>query len=694
MKPIKLILLIALLCAALSAGYLASQAKDDKAEVALQAAIKTETVDGDLRGAIEQYKKIAALPGANRATVATALLRMGQCHEKLGDADIREARKAYEQLVREYADQAELSKVAQERLDALTRGASGRAEVAKRLVWAAGTDAPIGISSDGRYAVYRSSESGDLWLRDLPSGRQRRITQEASRAERIYAYSDAVFSPDNKLIAYDWWVRDHGEIRLSALNGSSSRVLHSGQDGRWMKVSSWMPDGRRLLTLSYDRKANAFNQRHIISLSDGSIRDIGQPEAQQVNWGYPSPDGQYIAYGLKGDINIYDTSTEQDSVLIQNPTTEDMVGWTPDSSGILFVSDRSGTRDLYLLGMENGRTRGNLELLQRNLVASQNLLLTRDGRLFQIESKGFADSYIASVDEQTGKMTGPRSLVDPNYPNAVWPRWSPDGKLLYYEIFKGDFREQNGVLVIRSEETGQSREITPRPKLQWYNPVISPDGSRFAATGHIKGNPINFGVFAINSENGEVSQLVKISTEKNVANPDQDWSPDGQAIFYWVRSLENSKEFILRRRDLTTGEEKDILRRFNPQPMKISPDGTRFVYSRKDGMAKSFVLGILDIQSGRELELWRVSAADSSGISGLAWVPGGRFVLAVKGLKQGAEIWRFPAGGGPGEKLYFFSEGLGFVMHPSGKRVAFTLARENYELWVMENFLPAAKAAK
>src|SRR4030042_417771 len=126
MKPTKLVLLTGLLCAALSAGYLASQAKDDKAEVALQAAIKTETVDGNLKGAIEQYKRIAALPGAGRATVATALLRMGRCHEKRGDADTREARKAYEQIVREYGDQAAVAAEARTRLAALV-GAGGAA---------------------------------------------------------------------------------------------------------------------------------------------------------------------------------------------------------------------------------------------------------------------------------------------------------------------------------------------------------------------------------------------------------------------------------------------------------------------------------------------------------------------------------------------------------------------------------------
>jgi tetratricopeptide (TPR) repeat protein len=68
-------------------------------EVALRAAMEKETVKGDLKGAIDQYKKLAQ--GKDRAVAAKALVRMGQCYEKLGDA---EARKAYERVVREYAD--------------------------------------------------------------------------------------------------------------------------------------------------------------------------------------------------------------------------------------------------------------------------------------------------------------------------------------------------------------------------------------------------------------------------------------------------------------------------------------------------------------------------------------------------------------------------------------------------------------
>jgi hypothetical protein len=47
------------------------------------------------------------------------------------------------------------------------------------------------------------------------------------------------------------------------------------------------------------------------------------------------------------------------------------------------------------------------------------------------------------------------------------------------------------------------------------------------------------------------------------------------------------------------------------------------------------------------------------------------------------------------EKLHFFPEPTwGFVMHPSGKRMAFTQSRTNYELWVRENFLPAVTASR
>ncbi|HBE40599.1 MAG TPA: hypothetical protein DDW27_05240 [Bacteroidales bacterium] len=662
------------------------------AEQLYQSALYKEEIEGEMDAAIKIYETIVKQYPDNRPVAAKALLHFGICKERLG---LKEAQLAYELVVRDYADQAEPTKLARERLNILSGGkaaANISSEASMRRIWVAGKNQPLGVSPNGRYVVFGMNDTGDLWLRDLQSGEQRQITREGSWVDWTYA-SDAAISPDGKQIAYSWTVRSFGELRLSALDGSSMRVLHNGQDGRWMYISTWMPDGQRILASSYNLKDKT-NQRQIISLSDGSIHNIGQPELEAIDWGYPSPDGRYIAYGLRGDIFVHDTMTKKDSVLIQNPSKDSMVGWMKDGSGILFVSDRSGTRDLYLQEIKNGRSLGGLELLRLNLIASQNpnfttsnLNLTTDGRLFQLENTGTTNAYISPFDETTGKVTDTQSLVDQNYPRAAWTEWSPDGKLLYYEIFK-DPQLNERLLFIRSEETGQTREISLKPKLRyWYRPILSPDGKQFAVTG--TGENYDFGIFAIDRESGEVSQLARIPDENNPVDPSQNWSPDGKAIFYKVRSPEESEEFIIRRKDLITGEEKDIYRGMHTRDMKISSDGTRFVYFRNDRPTKSYVLGILDIKSGKESELWRVPEADSPEISGPTWAPDGKHILVAKSLKQGSELWRFPVDGGPGEKLYSNPESTwGFVMHPSGKRMAFTQSRTNYELWVLENFLP------
>ena len=65
-------------------------APDDKrADVLLQAAMAKETVQGDLKGAMDLYRKALREAGANRQLAAKALLHLAQCYEKQGDAEAR-----------------------------------------------------------------------------------------------------------------------------------------------------------------------------------------------------------------------------------------------------------------------------------------------------------------------------------------------------------------------------------------------------------------------------------------------------------------------------------------------------------------------------------------------------------------------------------------------------------------------------
>ena len=102
-----------IITAALALASIVAIAEDKKANVLLQAGIARETVQGDLKGAIEIYDKAVKEAGANRGLAAQALMRMAECYQKLGDA---EARKIYEQVVKNYEDQKEAAALARARL--------------------------------------------------------------------------------------------------------------------------------------------------------------------------------------------------------------------------------------------------------------------------------------------------------------------------------------------------------------------------------------------------------------------------------------------------------------------------------------------------------------------------------------------------------------------------------------------------
>ena len=103
-------IVIGILATMLVAG---AQTKDE-AERLFKAARNVELVDGNLNAAIKQYDAIIAkYRKTDRAVTATALVRKAECLQKQGDT---EARKIYEQVVKDYADQKEAVALAKVRL--------------------------------------------------------------------------------------------------------------------------------------------------------------------------------------------------------------------------------------------------------------------------------------------------------------------------------------------------------------------------------------------------------------------------------------------------------------------------------------------------------------------------------------------------------------------------------------------------
>src|SRR5213592_2862949 len=112
-----------LLCALLIA--LTVSAADDL-NVALQNGLFEEEANHNLDAAIQAYQSVLATHEAQRKLAATALFRLGECYRKLGQTN--DAIAQYQRLLRDFSDQAALTKLAEQNLLAL-RASRGPAEV-------------------------------------------------------------------------------------------------------------------------------------------------------------------------------------------------------------------------------------------------------------------------------------------------------------------------------------------------------------------------------------------------------------------------------------------------------------------------------------------------------------------------------------------------------------------------------------
>ena len=108
---------------AMAATLVASGAAAQSGHDLFQQALVKERAEGNLQEAIDLYERIAREFPDDHALAAKALVQMGQCYEKLGKS---EAKKAYERVIRDYADQAEPLQVARTRLAALTTRTTAR----------------------------------------------------------------------------------------------------------------------------------------------------------------------------------------------------------------------------------------------------------------------------------------------------------------------------------------------------------------------------------------------------------------------------------------------------------------------------------------------------------------------------------------------------------------------------------------
>jgi len=677
----------------LTPADLAAQ-RSQSADVLLGAALHQEEVEGDYERAIETYKKLLAKFPDNRPLAAQAQFRIGMCYEKLGR---KEAQKAYQAVIQNYGEQKEVVAQAKERLSIL-RIPGGKTEkpegIRIRQVWKKPlTDFLGSVSPDGRFLACVHWGEGDLAIHDLISGENKILTHEAD-VTKGYAMSP-IFSRNGKQIAYSWWNTNHTyDLLLIDVNNPSPRKLYR-REGEHVHPESWLSD-EVLIFSKYDY---ATKIAHVcsLSISDGTIRELKAFDIRKWPQLSCSPDEKYIAYdfanetdGGKFDINLLTMEGRSEISLVKHPANDRVLGWVPGRKEFLFISDRSGTWDLWVIPVDGGKPSGPVKRIYTDIGEVSPIGFIQNGDCFFGFNRRNFNAYIAPFNAETGKLDekSAKTLLG----SKIWMEWSPDGQYLSY-IEEKPGADNPLQLVIQELKTAEERRLADN--LHAMSSCWSPDGNSISVVGFEKSDRTkSAGIYTVDVRTGQKTQIVNLLDYKGKVNPPGDdafplsdiqWSSDGKSIFFLFFTDR------LVKRDLATGEDTVLYKnsRFERSVLRLSPDGKTLLFGVRDLEGKKSRLYTIPVEGGPEKEL--CAPQEASGFGMAMWSPDGKYVYFTE-IKDGTSLWRIPAVGGIPQKVWHTKNRADvFGIHPDGKQIALAIRELEMEIRVIENLVHELK---
>ena len=228
------------------------------------------------------------------------------------------------------------------------------------------------LSPDGRHVVFLSNGSFlrgqvfiDLWLGDARTGKRiKRLVKSTTNTEAEelqILYSQSAFSPDGRLLAYTG-LRKGKEV-LYLLDVRKRDVIRRFDlNLETISGPSFSPDGERL---AFSGGRGGITDLYVVDVDGKNLRQLTNDRHadMQPQW---SPDGRTIAFasdrGPDTDfdllrfghwkISLYDLQTSQVEVPAGQGGLNLNPQWAPDGRSVAYVSDRTGTQNVFLYDLD------------------------------------------------------------------------------------------------------------------------------------------------------------------------------------------------------------------------------------------------------------------------------------------------------------------------------------------------------
>jgi serine/threonine protein kinase/sugar lactone lactonase YvrE len=272
-------------------------------------------------------------------------------------------------------------------------------------------------SSDRRLVIYSLN---------LAMGEKRRLTDPSSVE---FADWDPRFSPDGRTIAFKrvggFW--DDAIYTVPASGGEARRVTW---EPGGIAGHAWSRDGKSLI-LSCQRGTSVFGLWRFPLDRRSPPERIIQGASDAVRPAISRASGRLSWVNQNEDANIYrvaSTGAQPPQSLIASTARDRDAAYSPDGR-IAFVSDRSGTREIWLAVADGSDQR---RVTNFNGPDIDNLAWSPDGRhlAFYVRAQGHSDIFTLDCNSANGRCGNPQLTVSGI--KAQVPGWSRDGMFLYF----------------------------------------------------------------------------------------------------------------------------------------------------------------------------------------------------------------------------------------------------------------------
>ena len=233
---------------------------------------------------------------------------------------------------------------------------------------------------------------------------------------------------------------------------------------------------------------------------------------------------------------------------------------SPDGSSVAFVSERTGSKDIFVIGVDG---RG-LRQVTAGPAADDSPSWSPDGGRLVFSGTGddpAGDLYTVP----SGGGTPTRLTTDPGADTQ--PAWAPTGARIAFTTTRFD---PAGDVVVMAETGGAVTRAVPEPG-DSSEPAWSPDGARLAFTTR-QADPLG------DVEQVAGGQVSVISALSGVGETEPTFRADGQPVFTQLRGGATTDIWSA---DARGGDRRDITNRPDADEADpaFSPDGTSLAYT-------------------------------------------------------------------------------------------------------------------